>query len=509
MPTEEQLQQRMEEIYELGVQTKGRSVAEQLVVAGRSDLKLQCAAWQHARNAWLFWGRPKQLAVLDPELPEWWPGPRFLWRIAMVLAGRGFGKSLTGAQTAWHRIESGQARSLCFIGPDWKDTRRAMVGGLPDTDSGFLDVLPPEVRAETEWNKNDHEIHVHSHGATIYLNTANEPEQRSGNFDFVWGDEPIKWRYLEDVMYNLLQALRRPRAVAPQMLLTTTPKRQDWLIELVLDPSVLVIHGEQDENRSNLSDFFLDDQEQRYGGTRIGEQECRGRLLGANEDALVASGVIERLRVGTAPKLAEVGVGIDPAVSTKRRSDDSGIVAAGRGFDDHLYVLEDRSDSYGANEWPRVAAKVAKDWGAKFVIVERNKIGDAGVELVRQALVALGLEGKIEIREAYAAPGRDKWTRALPVGVLYEQERVHHVGRFPPLETQLTQWDPSVSKVSPNNLDAYVHVAVAVMHLDKPMADPSSSLKGFAELNKGLGAPDGLGGLIAGIRRGGGGGRTI
>jgi len=31
-------------------------VAEQLVVAGRSDLKLQGAAWQQARNAWLSGG---------------------------------------------------------------------------------------------------------------------------------------------------------------------------------------------------------------------------------------------------------------------------------------------------------------------------------------------------------------------------------------------------------------------------------------------------------------------
>ena len=476
--TEEQLQQRMGEVMALGRMLGGPSLAEQLVTDCSPGAELVDAQWVHAANDWQLWGRPKQLVVLDPEPPEWFPGKRFRWRIALAMGGRGMGKTRLGAEWVRHRIETGQASSICFIGPSHGDVRRTMVGGLPDTDSGFLDVLPPDVRAETTYNKNNQEIHVAPYGATIYLNTAEKPEQRGGNFDLVWGDEPIMWRYLDEVMQNLLMATRKPGS-ATQMLLTTTPKRQDWLRDLVMDPRTLVIHGTTAENSGNLSEAFIEDIYRRYAGTRIGLQELEAHILGDNDDALASQTTIDQLRVVEPPALDEVGVGIDPAVSTKRKSDDSGIVAAGR-QGQHLYALEDRSGRYGANQWPKVAAQLAKDWGADFVIVERNKIGDAGVELVRAALTEAKVD--IPIREAYSI--KDKWTRALPVGALYEQGRAHHVGRLPTLETELTQWDPSTGR-SPNSLDAFVHAAVELMGLARaPKPQTEKIWKGFAALNK-------------------------
>jgi phage terminase large subunit-like protein len=50
---------------------------------------------------------------------------------------------------------------------------------------------------------------------------------------------------------------------------------------------------------------------------------------------------------------------------------------------------------------------------------------------------------------------RGKETRAEPIASLYEQNRVHHIGDFPELEDELTEWNPTTDK-SPNRLDAVV-----------------------------------------------------
>jgi len=481
--TEEELQARMLEVIERGARMRGWSIAERVAALGISLEDLEATAWRHLRHDWLFWARPKQLLVATPELPGWYPGPRKRWRLALYLAGRGSGKTRTGAETTWYRIERGHARSTCLIGPTWSDVKRTMVGGKPDTEAGLLDVVPPHV--EHRYNRNNAEIYFPAYGATVYLATGEEADQRGGNYDFVWLDEPIKFRRLAYTLNNLLLALRKPTG-SVQALLTSTPKRQQWLRDMVMDPSVLVIHGVTGENAANLHPDFLADMRQRYGGTRIGRQELEAQILGDAEGALTTTIAIERLRVDDPPELVEVGVGIDPAVSTRRRSDDSGIVAAGRGVDGHLYVLEDRTGRYRAEAWPREAVALARDWGAKFLIIEENKIGDTGVALLRHALEAAKLSDRIEIRGAYSF--KDKWTRSQPVAALYDQGRVHHVGRHPTLETELTQWEPTPTNRSPNSLDAFVHVGIELLELAKsePTKDPSAAFRGLRRANEGF-----------------------
>lgn len=495
----------MLEVMELGRRLAGPSLAERLTMTP----SLRGIEWQHARNAWRFWGRPKQLVFCEPEPPAWFPGERFRWHIGLALGGRGMGKTRLGAETTWWRIESGLAKSVGLIAPSWKDIRQTMVGGLPSTDSGLLDVIPPHYKRgkDVVWKKNDQEIHIYPLGATVYLMTAEDKEQRGGNFDFIWGDEPIKWRYLDEVLDNLLLALRRPTG-APQMLLTTTPKPHDWLKRMILDPTTLVVHGTSHENASNLDPFFFDRLEQRFAGTRMGKQEVEAHILGDNERAIARSSDIESARVSEPPLLELVGVGVDPAVSRKRRSDDSGIVVVGRDVGGHLWVLEDASDQYAASDgqrgssdvgWPEEIARQVKAHGARFVVLERNKIGDTGLALVVTALRDAGFDPVLEddvrswkrltkrqvvVCEAYSF--KDKWTRAFTtLSAPYEHGRIHHVGRFSDLESYLTQWDPESSRTSPGALDALVHVAAQLLDAAAQLAPPAPTMNGFTAANQG------------------------
>ncbi len=51
-----------------------------------------------------------------------------------------------------------------------------------------------------------------------------------------------------------------------------------------------------------------------------------------------------------------------------------------------------------------------------------------------------------------------------PVAALYEQGRVHHVGRFPELEDQMCTWSAELGPSgSPDRADALVHAVTELM----------------------------------------------
>ena len=127
--------------------------------------------------------------------------------------------------------------------------------------------------------------------------------------------------------------------------------------------------------------------------------------------------------------MKRVVVAIDPAVSIGEDSDETGIVVAGLGVDDHGYVLEDASGKYSPAEWARrVVALYQKDH-ADRVIAEINM----GGLLVEQTLRSVSFN--VSYRGVHAKRG--KMLRAEPISALYEQSKVHHVGIFEKLEDQL------------------------------------------------------------------------
>ena len=58
---------------------------------------------------------------------------------------------------------------------------------------------------------------------------------------------------------------------------------------------------------------------------------------------------------------------------------------------------------------------------------------------------------------------RGKAVRAEPISALYEQGKVHHVGRFDALENEMVTWQPEISSWSPNRVDALVWVLTELL----------------------------------------------
>lgn len=167
------------------------------------------------------------------------------------------------------------------------------------------------------------------------------------------------------------------------------------------------------------------------------------------EDGRIMPG-IDPMRRHEHPPLSRVVIGVDPSGSDGTGGDSQGIIAVGLGHDDHAYVLADRSCRLSPEGWAQVVARLASDTGADRVIAEKN-FGGAMVEAVLR-----GADTNLPVKLVTASKG--KVVRAEPVAALYERGLVHHVGRFPDLEEQLSMTTTAGFQGggSPDRMDALV-----------------------------------------------------
>ena len=396
---------------------------------------------------WRFWARPKQLEPLGG------------WETWLILAGRGNGKTRTGAE--WLRenlcgstpLARGRYRAVALVAETAADARDVMAGdGKPLSDptagSGILQVHPKAFRPLYEPSKRRL---TWPNGAIATLYNAVEPDQLRGpQHDAAWCDELAKWRYAQDTWDNLQFGLRLGQR--PRCLITTTPRPIKLLKDIKAEPGTVLTTGSTYDNRANLAPSFLARLKRLYEGTRLGRQELNAELLEDVAGAMWARDTIERGRVKVPPPLRRVVVAIDPAVTSGEDADETGIVVLGLGEDGHLYVLADLSGRYAPHEWATIAIRAFREWLADRIVAERNNGGDMVEATIRMVDV------NVPVTTVWASRG--KAVRAEPVAAVYEQDRAHHVGAFPELEDQMcaftADFDRRTAGYSPDRMDALV-----------------------------------------------------
>ncbi len=365
------------------------------------------------------------------------------WLVWLLLAGRGFGKTRTGAETVRAEIQGGRVRRVALVAPTAADVRNVMVEG----ESGLLNVFPPWERPVYEPSKG--RLTWKEYGAIATCYSAEQPQRLRGpQHDLAWCDELAAWRYPQETWDMLMFGLRL--GDCPRAIVTTTPKPLQLIRDLVAAPTTRVTRGSTHDNKKNLAKGFFTAIIAKYEGTRLGRQEIDAELLEQADGALWTRAVLDAARIAPedVPELGRVVVALDPAVTAAETSDETGMVVAGIGRDGLFYVLADASGRFTADEWARRAVTLYERHRADRIIAEVNNGGD---------LVALTLR-TVNDRVPFKAVNatRGKRTRAEPVSALYEQSRVRHAGAFPLLEDQLCNWVPAGAEHSPDRLDALV-----------------------------------------------------
>jgi phage terminase large subunit-like protein len=362
---------------------------------------------------WRLWARDEQVLPSDD------------WRIWLILAGRGFGKTRAGAEWVREIAEADPQARIALVAASLGEARAVMVEG----ESGLIAISPlgrrprfePSLRRLTWPN-----------GAQATLYSAGEPESLRGpQHSHAWCDELAKWDnptgQAERSWDNLLFGLRlgeHPRALA-----TTTPRAVPLLKRLIDGDDVAITRGSTEDNKENLPGRFIRDIRREFGKSLLGRQELDGELIADLPGALWTRAMLESCREGAAlSPPTRIVIGVDPPASAG--GDACGIIVAALAEDGIARILADASVAKVSPErWARAVAGAAKAWNADRVIAEANQGGAMVESVLRAADIALPL--------TLVHAARGKVARAEPVAALYEAGRVRHAGIFPALEDEL------------------------------------------------------------------------
>lgn len=420
------------------------------------------------------------------QLPP--PGP---WRVWGCQAGRGGGKTWTGARWTVNRLEETPGVRIGLFGPTSAKVREVMI---EDPESGILALASPHLKLEYQPTR----LRITAaNGSRCILYTADNPDRsRGANLHGAWADEVGEWRDAE-AWSNLDMALRKSKAgIPPQIVVTTTPRPTELIRSIfqgpklpsgarppvvwsVLRPAVgklppayvarpsadtVVYRWSTKANVANLTADFMRRMDDRYAGTDLGRQELEAEILDQTAGALWSLELIDpfRVRLEDCPRLDRVVICVDPSHADDGGGDACGIVVVGSGHagnERHAFVRADRTVRASPMEWGEAALKAYDEFRADLIVYEDNESPNRP-SVVRDVIRAILAKRTVKVQAVHAS--RDKRARADPVSALYQQGKVHHViekadpQHLAGLEYEMTTWDPN-SRESPNRLDALVH----------------------------------------------------
>lgn len=374
----------------------------------------------------------------------------------VLRAGRRGGKTVGIAIRAVRRFLAG--RRVLYAAPTqdqvetfWWEVKRALQGAI---DAGVL-----------YKNESLHLIELRGTKQRIRAKTAWNADSLRGDY----ADDLIldEWQLVDEEAWELVGAPMLLDNDGDAVFIYTPPSIRSRSVSKARDPrhAPKLFKRAQADTTGRWATFHFASREnphisaaalEELAGdmTNLGyRQEIMAEDIEKAEGALWDLENIDRDRVGEAPPLKRVVVGVDPAATSKASSDMTGIVTVGLGTDGHGYVLDDRTLRATPDGWARAAVGAYETFGADRIIGEINNGGEMVEFTIRT------VDPNVSYRGVHASRG--KQIRAEPVAALAEQGKLHHVGNLPDLEDELVSWMPGMA--SPNRLDALVWAVTELM----------------------------------------------
>ena len=379
------------------------------------------------QREWLSKCRLEDALLMDAAFEAWSADGQLqpvedAWRVWLMMAGRGFGKTRAGAEWV-HRLAWGRPVRIALVGASIDEARAVMVEGV----SGILSIARRK-RQRVKWEPSLGRL-TWPRGSIAQLYSGDHADGlRGGEHHFAWCDELAKWREADAAWDNLQMGLRA--GIRPRALVTTTP-RPIALIERIRSDPRTVVSGGSTRVNINLPTTFVEAMVDAYGGTRTGLQELEGEFLPQAEGSLWPLALIEQCRCEPPNATYDrVLVGVDPPAGAGEGCDACGIVVVGR-VGEQYYVLADESvEGLSPEGWANRVAAAAARWNTSSVVAEANIGGSMVGSVLKAADIALN------VRLVHATRG--KVARAEPIALKFEIGKAWFAGTFPKLEAQLS-----------------------------------------------------------------------
>ncbi len=466
---------------QLGVEKAQALVAEYLGECSNIELAAHENDWEET------WAREKQLP------------PKGDWVSWGFLTGRGFGKTLAISKYINGEVFAGRAPLICLVAQDEQSAIDIMVKG----PSGLIATAPHWFRPE--WLASEMQL-VWPNGSRAYVRTPEVPGKIRGlEYHISWISEVQSWPVAtrEESYRNILLSTRLGYA---RICWDATPKKRHPLLKKLLaraeDPRHVVVRGATHENPF-LADGYVEQLTAELGGTQGGREELLGEMLDDSDSALIKADWIERNRRRRPTALTKRVIAVDPAVTTRGGSDQTGISDVGLA-DGQCLVLGDYTGKYTPGEWAAIVLDKYSD-GCDLVIVETNKGGQLLSQNLRAAakdrnlrVEVLGKEeaipgrvaGVVFVREVFGRGSKED--RAQPLATAYERNRVSHAigANLEELEDVLTTWEPVPGARSPDRLDPLVYAVVELLGLSGNRGDPKAGFVGVVAAAEAINKPE-------------------
>lgn len=439
-----------------------------LAALPREELLAHLAGLPRERLLLLRWRLAWRRMARDKQLPPPDTGPVGRWLVWLIMSGRGFGKTLSGAN--WLGLEAASdPYSVNFvIAPTNGDlVGTCFEGGTPDLPSGLLSVIPPDLIDDYVKTGAVSPAITLKNGALIRGFSSIEPDRLRGpQCHRAWCDEVGSWRNGVPTWDMLMLGARLGNNV--RIAVTSTPKPKPLVSMLVKHRRAVVIRGSTYENKDNLADQFLEEV-LKYEGTRLGRQELHGELIDPEEMGIIKRSWIrlwpafkdaERKIKNPLPEFTYLIMSLDTAFTEKTVDKKSGdpdysactvwgvfhekTLTATRGVVTRrrplpsVMLVDAWQDRVGFPELVRrVRAELKARYGAPTVPLVRPIFGPAKLETDGRLIDLVLIEDKgsgISLRQQLEADGvvahafnpghADKLARLHETSPLYERGRV-------------------------------------------------------------------------------------
>ncbi len=388
---------------------------------------------------------------------------------------------------------------MAIIGPTMDDVRDSMIDG----ESGILATQKP-------WNPCEYQITERrvfwpKTNVIAHIRATEKPRSiRSLNLGWAWCDELAFWSNVEECWANLMFALRK--GSPSELYFGTTPLPTAFIRALAKRTDILIQGGDSHENRANLDPTWFANNITIYEGTRRWKQEVQGIVLDDDVEALFKQDWIRRIEPHDLPEMERTVIAIDPSGGTSaekraraktgdREPDQAGIIAVSIDYDGRFYVRRDATPPSGTHsrDWSQKAVEYAIAMEADEIVAERNYGGD----MVETVITTAPNWGECYAEMIVQNSLKSKTDRAVPIGQLYENQQIFHVGGptvFRELEAEMDGFDKDTGKSngkSPNRLDALVH---GVLRLIERRQSSGGTVHGLSETD--------VAGLVSAFRGG-------
>jgi phage terminase large subunit-like protein len=395
----------------------------------------------------------------------------------LMMGGRGSSKTFTLCHEIKRRLMRGDP-GLMAISASYQDMQDVLIPSI-------LEQFPEDQPAVANWNK---KIITAPNGNTISLKSAEVGIIKGRNTTTCFIDELSECWATSDqekqlYYWRVLDGnIRKGNA---QMIMSTNPETTPifrHLYELHINsPEICKLVHSSIHDNPYLDPIKKDSYVKQWKGTRYEKMQLEGILDWTTDGALWTQELINKTRISlqrgamappatfqellyhiaNPPNQRQVYtnplgffwrfvIAIDPAMSVSETSDETGIIIAAIGKDNHVYILEDLSGKWMPDDVGEIVQQARLRYPNLKVIVETNNGGFWITNALRVK------DPTIDNNIIPLKVSQGKMTRAQHIVVIWDQLTAHLVGHFPKLEQQMLYYTGQANQKSPDRFDAMV-----------------------------------------------------